>query len=450
MKWWLLTCMGSVCMLAAGCRAHRSTMFALEQENRQLEDQLYQLSDLLRESRRENQKLRRRLGIDCEEQLPAQSEPGPLPDLPDSSYQQLPKSESGRIASPAVEGVPPVGEPSGEGRLQLPIHPPLPDLRPSPRPNGMQPPLPSPGEGAHSNEPAAPVELATPEFRSSPRDLDLQQRSAAPESLAGPPAQQPIAAPVPQTPQAALPTLGDNRQVASITLNDLVLGGYDEDGRPGDEGVVLLVEPRNASGRIVPAAAPISVVILDPALSGEKARLARWDLSAEVVAGAYRRMAMAEGVYLKLPWPGALPVHSRLHLFVRYVTDDRRNVQTDREIAVEPTPAASPAEARGLVPEAVRADGLPDHPAADTRATMVSSNSRTAFGSTVPPRQIDSQNAVAVEAPNRAAVSREPESSIAAMASVPPAPSGVASFPGDSQRAPASAVRPRPVWTPYR
>jgi len=126
-----------------------------------------------------------------------------------------------------------------------------------------------------------------------------------------------------------------DQRVESIHLNPRLTGGADFDGQPGDDGICVLVEPRNRSGGFVPEAARVSIVLLDPARTGEDARLARWDLDAEAVAESLQTDSLDRGLLLRLPWQGDLPERSRAHLFVRYVTADGRKVEADREIRIE-------------------------------------------------------------------------------------------------------------------
>jgi hypothetical protein len=132
----------------------------------------------------------------------------------------------------------------------------------------------------------------------------------------------------------AVPVRADSAAVARITLNPTLTGGFDLGDPPGDDGLAVVVEPRDARGKLVPAAGPISVALVDPALAGSAARVAQWDLTAGQIAGLYRRIPEGEGFFLRLAWPSARPVHSRLHLFVRYTTRDRRQLEARRELDV--------------------------------------------------------------------------------------------------------------------
>lgn len=127
---------------------------------------------------------------------------------------------------------------------------------------------------------------------------------------------------------------GDSRRVAAIALNRTMTGGIGGEGGPGDQGILAVVEPRDRSGRIVDAPAEMSVVVIDPSLEGNAARVARWDFSAAETAGMFRRAGSGQAIHLATAWPAEPPKHGKLHLFVRYVTADGRKLQTDMPIEV--------------------------------------------------------------------------------------------------------------------
>jgi hypothetical protein len=148
-----------------------------------------------------------------------------------------------------------------------------------------------------------------------------------------------------------------DQRVEMIHLNPRVTGGADFDAQPGDDGICVLVEPRNRSGDFVAEPARVSVVLLDPTKSDEAARVARWDLDAEATRQFLQTDTADRGLLLRLPWQDTPPEPKRLHLFVRYVTADGRKLEADREIDLDsadrvahrwtPRRSSSPEEAAG-------------------------------------------------------------------------------------------------------
>jgi hypothetical protein len=126
-----------------------------------------------------------------------------------------------------------------------------------------------------------------------------------------------------------------DKHITHIIVNPYLTAGHDFDSKPGDDGIALLVEPRNGDDRLVPVAGKLSIVVLDPALEGPASRVARWDFTAEE---AVRRIKKGDdrrrGVSFKLPWPGSPPEHSKLHVFVRMESDDGKILEADSEFYV--------------------------------------------------------------------------------------------------------------------
>ncbi len=130
---------------------------------------------------------------------------------------------------------------------------------------------------------------------------------------------------------------GDSRQVASITLDRRLTGGISADDGEGDQGLLVVVEPRDAAGRSVDAPAEVSVVAYDPALQdedGHASLVARWDFTAAETAALFRRAGSEQAIHLAGGWPADLPKHNQLHVFVRYLTADGRKLEADRPVEV--------------------------------------------------------------------------------------------------------------------
>ncbi len=124
-----------------------------------------------------------------------------------------------------------------------------------------------------------------------------------------------------------------DQRIASVYVNPSRTGGLQRDQRAGDDGVVLVFEPRNKANEFVPAAGRVSVVLLDPET---RRRVARWEFSEEQTAEALQKARTTRGIELKMPWKGTPPDKSRLHLFVRYWLPGGKTVQGDRKITIAP------------------------------------------------------------------------------------------------------------------
>jgi hypothetical protein len=130
-------------------------------------------------------------------------------------------------------------------------------------------------------------------------------------------------------------TLAGDDHVAKIVLNRRLTGGYNADRRLGDEGVIVVIEPRNDRDRLLKREGDISIVIIDPALSGEAARIARWDFTAAEIAPWCAKSPRGEGIQLNLRWPASPPEHERLVIFVRYTTAEGDRYEASQSILID-------------------------------------------------------------------------------------------------------------------
>ena len=327
-----------LCLIAAGCRTD-PRITALERENRMLEDQLYAMDDertkaelalqacqstAPRSTNREETSTRSSETVNnAASKLPSLR--GPKTSLPNGGLRS--PVDTLPLELPDVE-VPGRSLPPGE--LPKRFGEPPQQESPAPPRNGPESlPPPYPRKPATSRYTPSSGQRPTVDARGYSRyprpSTEPQARSTPPQRI------DPMVMPA----QAiALDPRADNRRISRLTLNQWFTGGYERDAHYGDAGVELLVEPRDARGQLVPAAGPISVVLLDRGLRGEAGRVARWDFTAEQTALLYRKTPRGEGFFLEMPWPGEPPAHSHLHLFVRYTTKDGRKIEAAREIDV--------------------------------------------------------------------------------------------------------------------
>ncbi len=127
-----------------------------------------------------------------------------------------------------------------------------------------------------------------------------------------------------------------------LVINKRLTGGLDRDGHNGDEGILVVVEPRDAAGNLVRWPGKLSVVLMDPSLEGEAARVARWDFASNEVSDHFMNTVFGRGLQFELPWPGNAPSGKDLQLFVRFTTDDGQKLTTDVPISIKPPLDAPP------------------------------------------------------------------------------------------------------------
>jgi hypothetical protein len=120
----------------------------------------------------------------------------------------------------------------------------------------------------------------------------------------------------------------------SMKINRRLTGGMDRDGTGGDEGIMVMVEPRDDQGRLVKTPGAVSVVLMDPSQSGDAARVARWDFQAHEFDEHFKSSTFGKGLQYELDWPAGPPASHDLVLFVRYIAADGTKITADAPLNV--------------------------------------------------------------------------------------------------------------------
>lgn len=145
--------------------------------------------------------------------------------------------------------------------------------------------------------------------------------------------------------------------VATDPVTEVVLGwqtGSTASRSSGDDALQVVVEPRDADGRAVTAAAgSLQISVLEIAPGGRKSRLCSWDVSAEQLRRSWRKGLMSTGYYLVLPWKNR-PTSDKVRVVVDLTTADGRVLEADKDVTVRsPSPSkrkAAPAEPETPLP----------------------------------------------------------------------------------------------------
>jgi hypothetical protein len=278
-------------LLSGGCHHADVNRELVERELRLQEDELYRLHDevatrekLLERARGENAVLKRELEqARSVAPMPRDTMPAMPPAPTDTLPERTPRPDSG---VPPTQGVPPVIE----------------------IPGGLNGPPPA----------------GAPADRSSWKSTRGVRRASF---------ESPIGATADD--ERDFGDVGDDEQIAKIVLNRRLTGGYNADRRLGDEGVIVVIEPRDNRDRLVKRPGDVSVAIIDPALSGEAARIARWDFTADEIAPLFPKTPRGEGIQLNLRWPASPPEHERLVVFVRYTTAEGDRYEASQSILID-------------------------------------------------------------------------------------------------------------------
>jgi hypothetical protein len=137
-------------------------------------------------------------------------------------------------------------------------------------------------------------------------------------------------------PDGAAPTL----PLREISLGQGT-GGVDDDRRPGDESLMVVVVPRDPDGTAVKVPARLTVFAYEVTPEGLKVPIGRWEVSPEQLRRTWRSGLLSSGYFVPLQWDRP-PSTGRLRVVARLTTLDGREYEADKDVNVRPLPGIGP------------------------------------------------------------------------------------------------------------
>jgi hypothetical protein len=126
-----------------------------------------------------------------------------------------------------------------------------------------------------------------------------------------------------------------------IPVRDLVLGrhtgGIDQDRKPGDEALQVVLEPRDPDGKPLKAPGALYVAALVTGPDGVERPLCSWDVPPEALRPTWRYSLVGTGYHVLLPWK-AWPEVPQLRVVVQFTLPDNRVLECDRMVVVHVPP----------------------------------------------------------------------------------------------------------------
>ena len=122
-----------------------------------------------------------------------------------------------------------------------------------------------------------------------------------------------------------------------IIINRSMTSGQDVNDLPGDDGLNLLLQTKDAKGQIVLQGGELTVSLIDPK---QRQRIGFWRfLAGETELFFVDKNENTDGILLHLPWDESVPRRARLLVHVSFVTKDGRALTTSSDVLIKPPTA---------------------------------------------------------------------------------------------------------------
>src|SRR5438067_2254233 len=110
-------------------------------------------------------------------------------------------------------------------------------------------------------------------------------------------------------------------------------GGVDEDQVPGDEGIMVVLVPRDIDGTPIKAPGTLRVTALEITQEGMKVPLSTWDVSANKLRQSWRSGLLSTGYHVTLPWQ-TLPRMEKLRIVAQFQPLEGGVFEAERDVTI--------------------------------------------------------------------------------------------------------------------
>ncbi len=120
---------------------------------------------------------------------------------------------------------------------------------------------------------------------------------------------------------------------------DRLSGGFDTDGKPGDEGVTVYIQPIDRRGDVIKVPGDVTIQLYDLAAPAGRNLIGEYKLSVDQVAELWHGKLMTQHFRIKCPWPGKPPENPEVTIrvtFVDYLTKRVLTAQSTCKVKLPP------------------------------------------------------------------------------------------------------------------
>ncbi|HBE67818.1 MAG TPA: hypothetical protein DDW52_06685, partial [Planctomycetaceae bacterium] len=122
-------------------------------------------------------------------------------------------------------------------------------------------------------------------------------------------------------------------RIVELAFHPTMTRSVDMDENEGDDGVMIVLKPKNVSGQFIPLKAQLTVLILDPSLPQSQATIGYRKFSEAEVAAKTEPIGARQGIHLQLPWrSGVSPRADRVIVMVKSTHENGKELVGSRDV----------------------------------------------------------------------------------------------------------------------
>lgn len=131
-------------------------------------------------------------------------------------------------------------------------------------------------------------------------------------------------------------------RVRQIDWHPSLCRAQNSDGKPGDDGLYLVLVPRNSAGEFVPTTGSMTIVIEETQADGSISRIGRYEFTAEELKEHLEPIGSAPGIHLPVRWKDQTPSTTSVEAYVKFTLDDGTTMVNRRSFPLRKLASGGP------------------------------------------------------------------------------------------------------------
>jgi len=121
-------------------------------------------------------------------------------------------------------------------------------------------------------------------------------------------------------------------RVVEIAFHASLCRGTNRESDPNEDGLRLVLQPKNQDGDFLPAVAGMTIVVVDPGRPEAESKIGRWTWTADELQQSLEPIGVSQGFHVAVAWQSKRPIAKSVQVHVRYEMADGRRLVNEKTI----------------------------------------------------------------------------------------------------------------------
>ncbi len=121
-------------------------------------------------------------------------------------------------------------------------------------------------------------------------------------------------------------------RVVEIAFHPSLCRGSNRESDPNEDGLRIVLQPRNQHGDFLPEVAGMTLVVVDSGRPEGESKIGRWTWTAEELQQSLEPIGFSQGFHVAVAWQSKRPIAKSVQVHVRYEMADGRRLVNEKTV----------------------------------------------------------------------------------------------------------------------